>query len=244
MRVSLWRSNLQINLYTDRNLNSKILYEFDEEDQVVVLRCDEKWVFVDFDGLQGYLAIFDPNKAEEPAVEEPAVEEPAEEEPAAEEPAAEEPAVEEPAAEEPAVEEPAAEEPAVEEPAAEEPAAEEPAVEEPAAEEPAVEEPAAEEPAAEEPAVEEPAAEEPAAEETPERSVSISANVGNVVFAGDGITLTAVLSGYDDVETQITWQYNDGTGWKDIEGANGLQYTFTLTEATADYGWRVVVDIL
>ena len=55
------------------------------------------------------------------------------------------------------------------------------------------------------------------------------------------MTLTAVLKGYEGAEPALQWQANGGSGWKDISGATGSTYTFTLTEANAGNAWRVAV---
>jgi len=161
-------------------------------------------------------------------------------------------------------------EPTETEPAAEpatEPAAEpatEPAAEpatEPAAEpatEPAAEpatEPAAElatEPAAEpatEPAAEpatEPAAEptvEPAQIDVSKLSVEVTSSLEDVVLPGETITLTAKLTGFEGLTYTVQWQYNDGTGWKDVAGANTLTYVYVADESNISNIWRLVVTL-
>jgi len=145
-------------------------------------------------------------------------------------------------------------EPTETEPAAEpatEPAAEpatEPAAEpatEPAAE-PATE-PAAEpatEPAAE-PATE-PAAEptvEPAQIDVSKLSVEVTSSLEDVVLPGETITLTAKLTGFEGLTYTVQWQYNDGTGWKDVAGANTLTYVYVADESNISNIWRLVVTL-
>ena len=75
------------------------------------------------------------------------------------------------------------------------------------------------------------------------RSVDLYASVGDSLDFGDSITLTAVLNGYDNVEYDIQWQTNSGSGWEDIPGANGRSYTFTFTESNYANDWRVVTNV-
>ena len=145
------------------------------------------------------------------------------------------------------------EEPAVD--PTEEPAAdptEEPEVdptEEPAAdptEEPAVD--PTEEPAAdptEEPAVdptEEPEI-DPTVEPTPvpvEGTVEVKLATTGDIYIGDVVKFEAVIEGYT-MEYTIQWQYDDGYGWKNIEGANEEELRVEVTEKNAEWAWRVAV---
>lgn len=159
--------------------------------------------------------------AAEPAAEAAVVSEEAEE--AAETAAAETEATEtEATAEEAAQEEPAA--PAEEN--AEAPAAE-------PAEQPA------EETAAD--SAEEPAEETAPAEEAEETEISVEVRLTNKgdLYYGETAELEAVVDGAE-VYT-IQWQYNDGEGWKDISGATGEKYEFTLDEENAEYEYRALV---
>jgi hypothetical protein len=85
--------------------------------------------------------------------------------------------------------------------------------------------------------------EEESEEETPEeeQSVAIAYKVDSYpVGYGSQIALTAVLSGYENPVYQ--WQYNDGSGWKDIDGATEDVYVLTVTEENRSYKWRVDVE--
>lgn len=77
-----------------------------------------------------------------------------------------------------------------------------------------------------------------------ERSVKVVSSLEGVetVEEGTSITLTAELTGFDDVEYEIQWQRStDGTDWEDVDGANDIEYTFDITEETDGYLWRVGV---
>lgn len=78
-----------------------------------------------------------------------------------------------------------------------------------------------------------------------EKSVKVTSSLGGatVVEEGTPLTLTAHLTGYDDVEYELQWQQSeDGSNWDDIEGENDLDYTVILTEDNAGYLWRVSVS--
>lgn len=88
--------------------------------------------------------------------------------------------------------------------------------------------------------------ETPSPEDTPapERSIKIHDNVGSMVHYGDQITLTGVLTGYDDLSYALQWQIrDDGGSWRDISGANDTSYSFELSADNATSEWRLVVDI-
>ena len=60
---------------------------------------------------------------------------------------------------------------------------------------------------------------------------------------GMEITLAAEVTGAEEGEYTIQWQYStDMTNWTDIPGANGLTYTFTANGETVTYAWRAVAD--
>ena len=76
-----------------------------------------------------------------------------------------------------------------------------------------------------------------------ERSVDVYASVSDTLDFGDSITLYARLNGYENVEYDIQWQTNSGSGWEDIPGANGTSYTFTFSESNYANDWRVVTHV-
>jgi len=114
---------------------------------------------------------------------------------------------------------------------------------------PAEEIPAEEIPAEEIPVVEE-IAEEPADEEQTKVEIDYSAmqvivrtNFENVIMPGDVIELEGVLIGFDGLEYTVQWQYDDGSGWQDVEGANELTYSFGADEENLNYQWRLMVTL-
>ena len=85
-----------------------------------------------------------------------------------------------------------------------------------------------------------PETEEPAEE----RTVTITSNVssGTTVSEPTEVTLTAELTGHDNVPYTLQWQRKPADAdWEDIEGATDLTYTFTLNEENSGYSWRVAV---
>ena len=105
-------------------------------------------------------------------------------------------------------------------------------------------EPTETEPAAE-PATE-PAAEptvEPAQIDVSKLSVEVTSSLEDVVLPGETITLTAKLTGFEGLTYTVQWQYNDGTGWKDVAGANTLTYVYVADESNISNIWRLVVTL-
>ena len=77
-----------------------------------------------------------------------------------------------------------------------------------------------------------------------ERSVTITSNWpdGKIAYPGAKITLTATVIGFSD-NVRFQWQYStDMENWTNEPGANGISYTYTLNETTANYYWRVSAD--
>lgn len=178
----------------------------------------------------------------------PATEAPIEEAPATEAPATEAPATEAPATEAPATEVPATEAPATEAPATEVPATETPATEVPATETPATEQPTEEPTITEEPTQE--PTEEPTLEPTEEPFTGsvlavLHGKPGGFQY-GETVTLEAFLSGFENVEYTICWEFSENgiDEWTPAEGTNnGTIYEFSLNEQNANWYWRVVVDV-
>lgn len=60
---------------------------------------------------------------------------------------------------------------------------------------------------------------------------------------GMELTLVAQVSGAEEGEYTIQWQYStDMENWVDVPGANSLTYTFTANGETVTYAWRAVAD--
>ena len=63
------------------------------------------------------------------------------------------------------------------------------------------------------------------------------------VYYGAEITLEAHVTGAEEGEYTIQWQYSeDLENWNDIPGASSLRYTFVADGETVTYAWRVKVD--
>ena len=66
---------------------------------------------------------------------------------------------------------------------------------------------------------------------------------GEPVEYGMSITLAAEVTGAEEGEYVIHWQYSvDMQNWIDIPGANGHTYTFTANGETVTYAWRAVAE--
>ena len=63
------------------------------------------------------------------------------------------------------------------------------------------------------------------------------------VYYGAEITLEAQVTGAEEGEYTIQWQYSaDMETWIDIEGATSLRYTFIADGETVTYAWRAVAE--
>lgn len=73
-------------------------------------------------------------------------------------------------------------------------------------------------------------------------SVSISAE-SDVVELGGDMVLTAVLTGFEDLNYTLQWQFStDNENWADVDGATGSTLRVQMNEENRDYFWRVSVD--
>ena len=78
-----------------------------------------------------------------------------------------------------------------------------------------------------------------------ERKVSVTSDwpEGEPAYIGTMITMRAELTGFDNVDYTLQWQYTvDNNEWFNEPGANGTSFTFELNETTVQYTWRVVVN--
>lgn len=73
-------------------------------------------------------------------------------------------------------------------------------------------------------------------------SVAISAE-SDVVELGGDMVLTAVLTGFEDLNYTLQWQFSaDNANWADVDGATGSTLRMQMNEENRDYFWRVSVD--
>ena len=77
--------------------------------------------------------------------------------------------------------------------------------------------------------------------ETVERKASFTFSYdGDEVEYGDEIKLVAVLSGYENVDYELVWQYStDNANWHDYATGNA---SYTISEENASWYWRLVVN--
>ena len=67
---------------------------------------------------------------------------------------------------------------------------------------------------------------------------------GEVLVYGDTVVLTALLTGFDDVDYTLQWfQSADQVNWTAVPDATRPVYRFPITEENAGYAWRVQVTI-
>lgn len=73
-------------------------------------------------------------------------------------------------------------------------------------------------------------------------SVAISAE-SDVVELGGDMVLTAVLTGFEDLNYTLQWQFStDNANWANVDGATGSTLRVQMNEENCDYFWRVSVD--
>ena len=75
----------------------------------------------------------------------------------------------------------------------------------------------------------------------PSFDVEVKLLTGGDIYYGDKVKLQAVLTGETDANFTYQWQYNDGSGWKNVKNATRAIYEFEVTEENAVYDYRVVV---
>ena len=79
------------------------------------------------------------------------------------------------------------------------------------------------------------------------RSVSIYNELSgmSIVVVGTPITMTAQLTGFEDIDYTVQWYYStDGVNRIEISGANSLSYTYNINYTNVNYYWYVVVTTL
>lgn len=75
----------------------------------------------------------------------------------------------------------------------------------------------------------------------PEITLEVRLTTKGQLYLGDKVELEAIVDGVDAIEYTFQWQYNDGSGWKNIHGETDSTYRFELTEANAEYTYRVAI---
>ncbi|HIS01569.1 MAG TPA: hypothetical protein IAA74_08220 [Candidatus Excrementavichristensenella intestinipullorum] len=78
----------------------------------------------------------------------------------------------------------------------------------------------------------------------PDRRIETTVDWGGQPIAlGMEVTLTARLSGYEGLETEVFWQVDRGQGWERVEGAQGPVHRFILDRENSQWQWRAGVAI-
>lgn len=73
-------------------------------------------------------------------------------------------------------------------------------------------------------------------------SVAISAE-SDVVELGGDMVLTAILTGFEDLNYTLQWQFStDNANWANVDGATGSTLRVQMNEENRDYFWRMSVD--
>ena len=73
-------------------------------------------------------------------------------------------------------------------------------------------------------------------------TVTLRAEYPDGSFAGIGssVCLIAETAGFEN--PTYSWEYDDGSGWTRIEGANEASYTVVISKENYTWQWRVVVE--
>lgn len=75
----------------------------------------------------------------------------------------------------------------------------------------------------------------------PEITLEVRLTTKGQLYLGDKVELEAIVDGVDAIEYTLQWQYNDGSGWKNVHGETDSTYCFELTESNAEYTYRVAI---
>ncbi len=70
------------------------------------------------------------------------------------------------------------------------------------------------------------------------QSISILPQVKKIGEGKYVLILTAELNGFEGQAPTLQWQCDDGDGWKDLEGATGLEFQVDVTPENMNYQWR------
>ncbi len=74
------------------------------------------------------------------------------------------------------------------------------------------------------------------------KSVTIATTGNEDTKAGDTVTLTSELIGFDDASgITYQWMCNKGSGYEEVPGANGPSYSFTADEESLNWTWQLSV---
>ena len=82
------------------------------------------------------------------------------------------------------------------------------------------------------------------AEQAPvtEKKITIFTSRRTVMEEGEPVYLTSKLEGFEDCEEILyIWKVDKGNGFEEVPGANEPTYTFTATEESLSWGWRLTV---
>lgn len=74
------------------------------------------------------------------------------------------------------------------------------------------------------------------------RTAMIKANIGTQVTVGEVITLIASVNGYEGLDYEVVWQYDDGSGWQ-VAQRGGQTMSFTLNEENYHWQWRLEIVV-
>ncbi len=76
-----------------------------------------------------------------------------------------------------------------------------------------------------------------------EMKVTVFTSRRSVMHAGETVTLTGRLEGFEGLDVTCQWErdIHDGNGYQPIEGANADTYEFSASAETLSWDWRLTV---
>ena len=80
--------------------------------------------------------------------------------------------------------------------------------------------------------------------QTPVQSVNVRMQVPQNLQYGDEITLTATMTGFENTNYAVRWQFTrDGQTWQDADGsgADSTTFRFAVSDQNVGTGWRLAV---
>lgn len=80
--------------------------------------------------------------------------------------------------------------------------------------------------------------------QTPVQSVNVHMQVPQNLQYGDEITLTATMTGFENTNYAVRWQFTrDGQTWQDADGsgADSTTFRFAVSDQNVGTGWRLAV---
>lgn len=73
--------------------------------------------------------------------------------------------------------------------------------------------------------------------------VNVYANIPDVLYEGDLVTLTGEVIGVEGKVVGFQWQVDDGGTWTNVPGATAPAYSFRATQHNINLSWRLSITV-